>query len=180
MVDLLLTRHRPPSIYFVGEEVAPSVAKASKPAAATVAAVTTTTQADAQIQKKKESRFRHDWYQSQQVSLFILLRGEGEDGRTEGEEAGQGRMHSFLRFFFPQLLPMSLLQVVTVEVFIKGSNPENCKVVFEKNSVELERKLEGSDSWQMQLDLFAEIVPGECAVNFSGAKVGVPLHLCTS
>jgi suppressor of G2 allele of SKP1 len=60
---------------------------------------------------------------------------------------------------------------VTVNVYIKGSNSENCHVDLDEREVTLERVLSKDDSWQMQLELWAAIVPSESKIEFGSTKV---------
>ena len=64
---------------------------------------------------------------------------------------------------------------VTVNVYIKGSNSENCHVDLAERELALERVLSKDDSWQMQLELFAAIVPSESKVEFGSTKVELKL-----
>eukprot|EP00291_Cryptomonas_curvata_P020177 CAMPEP_0172169586 /NCGR_PEP_ID=MMETSP1050-20130122/10787_1 /TAXON_ID=233186 /ORGANISM="Cryptomonas curvata, Strain CCAP979/52" /LENGTH=366 /DNA_ID=CAMNT_0012840659 /DNA_START=28 /DNA_END=1128 /DNA_ORIENTATION=+ len=65
---------------------------------------------------------------------------------------------------------------VTISVYIKGANQENCQVDFESNSVSLDWKISKDDNWQLSFDpLFDEIVPAESTTNFFTTKVEIKL-----
>ena len=64
---------------------------------------------------------------------------------------------------------------VTVNVYIKGSSGDNCRVDLDERELTLERVLSKDDSWQMHLELWAAIVPGESKVEYGSAKVELKL-----
>ena len=64
---------------------------------------------------------------------------------------------------------------VTVNVYIKGSSLENCRVDLDERELALERVLSKDDSWQMQLELWAAIVPSESKVEYGSTKVELKL-----
>ena len=64
---------------------------------------------------------------------------------------------------------------ITVNVYIKGSTSENCRVDLEEQEVTLERVLSKDDSWQMHLELWAAIVPSESKVEYGSTKVELKL-----
>ena len=67
---------------------------------------------------------------------------------------------------------------VTVTVYIKGANKENCEVEYTDNSLSLDWTISGSDSWQLSFDpLFGNIVPSDCKTNYFGTKVNNPTSL---
>jgi suppressor of G2 allele of SKP1 len=65
---------------------------------------------------------------------------------------------------------------VTISVYIKGANQDNCQVEFESNAVSLDWKISKDDNWQLSFDpLFDEIVPAESITNFFTTKVEIKL-----
>jgi suppressor of G2 allele of SKP1 len=70
---------------------------------------------------------------------------------------------------------------VTVTVYIKGANKENCEVEYSDNSLSLDWTISGSDSWQLSFDpLFGNIVPADCKTNYFGTKVEMSLKKAES
>jgi len=65
---------------------------------------------------------------------------------------------------------------VTVTVYLKGANKDNCVVSFDTRSLSLDWTIGKDDSWQIDFDpLFEEIVPAESTVSFYNTKVEVKL-----
>jgi len=65
---------------------------------------------------------------------------------------------------------------VTITVYIKGSNKENCEIEFENQSLSLDWTISKDDSWQLNFDpLFDEIVPEESSAQFFNTKVEIKM-----
>mmetsp|Transcript_17207 Transcript_17207/g.35191 ORF Transcript_17207/g.35191 Transcript_17207/m.35191 type:complete len:363 (+) Transcript_17207:78-1166(+) len=65
---------------------------------------------------------------------------------------------------------------VTVTVYLKGANKDNCVIGFDTRSLSLDWTIGKDDSWQIAFDpLFEEIVPPECTVNFFNTKVEIKM-----
>mmetsp|Transcript_2072 Transcript_2072/g.6302 ORF Transcript_2072/g.6302 Transcript_2072/m.6302 type:complete len:333 (-) Transcript_2072:1082-2080(-) len=65
---------------------------------------------------------------------------------------------------------------VTVTVYIKGADRENCDITFEPRALSIDWTISKDDSWQISFDpLYDEIIPDESTTNFYSTKVEIKM-----